>query len=75
MKEASYGAYDKLALKQFKAIATVKLLPPRRPQGNNSSFSSSFILKKHRCRSFHKALGVGFVTFPTMYDFCFVANQ
>jgi hypothetical protein len=41
MKEASYGAYDKLALKQFKVIATVKLLPPRRPQGNDNIFSSS----------------------------------
>jgi hypothetical protein len=41
MKEASYGAYDKLALKQFKAIETVKLLPPRRPQGNDNIFSSS----------------------------------
>ena len=29
MKEASYGARDKLALKQFKAIATVNLSPPR----------------------------------------------
>jgi hypothetical protein len=43
MKEASYGAYDTLALKQFKAIVTVNLSPPRRPEGNNSSFSSSFL--------------------------------
>jgi len=31
MKEASYGAYDKLALKQFKAIATVNLSPSTTP--------------------------------------------
>jgi hypothetical protein len=43
IKEASYGAYDTLALKQFKAIVTVNLSPPRRPEGNNSSFSSSFL--------------------------------
>jgi hypothetical protein len=43
MKKASYGAYDKLALKQFKAIVTVNLLPPHRPEGNNSSLSSSFL--------------------------------
>jgi len=43
MKEASYGAYDKLALKQFKTIATVNLSPPRRPEDNNSSISSSFL--------------------------------
>jgi hypothetical protein len=41
MKEASYGAYDKLTLKQFKVIATVKLLPPRRPPGHDNIFSSS----------------------------------
>ena len=42
IKKASYGACDTLALKQFKAIVTVNLSPPRRPGGNNSSFSSSF---------------------------------
>ena len=31
MRKAGYGAYDKLSLKQFKAIATVNLSPPRCP--------------------------------------------
>jgi len=41
-----------------------KLSPPCRPQGNNRSFSSSLLSKKHRCRSFYKALGVGLSLFP-----------
>ena len=45
MKEASYGAHDKLALKQFKAIVTIKLLSVGCPQGSNSSYCSSFKLK------------------------------